>query len=277
MEGAPPFESGVGCSPNPNTLRMPRREYANPPVHEVILDLQFKESLSKGQLDAIGEALSDRFGFPSRFNTFELRAAMATTGAEQFDADSTFAGWVFEEREPRWVLRTLKDRITLNHARSESWPRGQYVGWSRIFDRYQESFEELQQFYDPLDIRRIGLRYQNRIAIPTGSELSDWFTLAVEGPGVLGDLYSFNLQHTWGNLRDRSDLSATINLARIAIGDPDRAEENVGVLLDIDVFNLLVENAPSFSETPAWFQGAHQAENEIFEGCITDKLRATFD
>jgi uncharacterized protein (TIGR04255 family) len=49
------------------------------------------------------------------------------------------------------------------------------------------------------------------------------------------------------------------------------------VLLDIDVFNLWIPKAPSYDKLPDWFKRAHEIENQIFEGSITDPLRERFD
>lgn len=255
---------------------MARRKYDNPPVHEVILDLRFEEGLSEDRLRELPDSTPNQFGEPRPFHLVEMQAGISASGAERLGQQSRFGGWIFEEQEPRWVLRSLHDRFTLHAARPGDWPRGDYVGWEEIQRRFRRVFDALGPAYKHLGLKRIGLRYQNRIAIPQGSDLGEWFNLRLEAPDVLGETYSFNLRQTWGTLSEDEDLSATINLARISIDDADLAEDNIGVLLDIEVFNLLVEKAPSFAGIPGWYQKAHDAENSIFEGCITDRLRETF-
>jgi uncharacterized protein (TIGR04255 family) len=51
---------------------------------------------------------------------------------------------------------------------------------------------------------------------------------------------------------------------------------SLGVILDIDVFNILATNAPTWSTADRWFEEAHSVENSIFEDVITDRLRAAF-
>ncbi|MBA3345904.1 MAG: TIGR04255 family protein [Gemmatimonadales bacterium] len=125
--------------------------------------------------------------------------------------------------------------------------------------------------------KRVGLRYINRIAVPDGTPPEDWLALKLEAPSMLHSTWAFHLRQTWANIEGDEDLSASINLAKVAIDDPRYSEGHQGILLDIDVFNLWVRNAPALSAVPEWFQRAHPAENRIFEGCITDNLRNLFE
>src|SRR5438445_7706118 len=122
-----------------------------------------------------------------------------------------------------------------------------------------------------------GIRYLNRISIPQGEDISNWVKVALQPPALLHDLYTFSLSHTWARAGDDDDMSATVNVAKIAIEDPAVAASNQGVLLDIDVFNLWIPKAPSYDKLPEWFERAHEVENQIFEGSITDPLRERFD
>lgn len=255
---------------------MARKEYPNPPVHEVILDLRLKQGVSEEVVRSLPEAVPNRFGDPRPFQLFQLQAGISSTGAEQLGQESSFGGWIFEAEEPRWVLRTLRDRLTLHAARPGDWPKGEYVGWGEIQERFREVFDAVAAAYAHRELKRIGLRYQNRIAIPEGSDLGEWFNLRLEAPEVFGEVYSFNLRQTWGSLSDFDGLSSTVNLARISVEDPELAENHIGVLLDIDVFNLMVDEAPTWNNVLSWYSKAHEAENRIFEGCVTDQLRKTF-
>lgn len=71
-------------------------------------------------------------------------------------------------------------------------------------------------------------------------------------------------------------MSAAVRLAKIKTPADVLPEGTFAVMLDIDVFNLLVRDAPAFGGVAEWLDEAHEVENAIFEGCITPKLRATF-
>ncbi|MBA3521791.1 MAG: TIGR04255 family protein [Gemmatimonadales bacterium] len=65
--------------------------------------------------------------------------------------------------------------------------------------------------------------------------------------------------------------------ASSSIEEPAIAANNQGILLDIDVFNLWIPKAPPYRDLAAWFSRAHDIENQIFEGCVTNLLRERFD
>jgi uncharacterized protein (TIGR04255 family) len=134
----------------------------------------------------------------------------------------------------------------------------------------------LESAYANLPIKRAGVRYLNRIAIPKESDLAEWVTLAWQGPSLLRRPYAFNLRQTWERVEGHDDLSATIGIAKIEIPETEtRLKETcIGVLLDIEVFNLWVRYAPSFGSLGEWIARAHDVENTLFEDSITKALRA---
>jgi uncharacterized protein (TIGR04255 family) len=131
--------------------------------------------------------------------------------------------------------------------------------------------------YGSLTPKRVGLRYLNRIAAPAESDPRDWFELQLVAPSFLLQPFSFDLRFTWAVVEGAENLSTTVRLVKIKIEDEAVARGNMGMLLDIDVFNLWVRNAPQYSDLLPWFERAHTVENRVFEASVSDSLRATFD
>jgi uncharacterized protein (TIGR04255 family) len=253
---------------------LPRREYANPPVHEVIVDVQFQRSLDEKPLRELRNRLAESFPQAEQQNLMQMQVAFGPGGQGYQNTLSQFGGWLF--RNEGWVLQVGPMALTLHFVRPGPWPVGKYVGWAAIYRKYLELHTTLADVYGPLEPKRAGVRYLNRIAIPQAEDVSQWLEFKLKAPDVLHDLYTFNLRQTWARAGEDDDVSATVGLAKIDIGDPDIAAQNQGVLLDIEVFNLWIEKAPMYEKLPDWFERAHQVENEIFEGCITDPLRQRF-
>jgi uncharacterized protein (TIGR04255 family) len=130
--------------------------------------------------------------------------------------------------------------------------------------------------FGEVKVKRAGLRYLNRIALPKHADVAEWLRLGMTAPELLAEPFAFNLRETWERIQGFDGLSATLGLARIHIEDALLATDHDGVLLDIEVFNLLIAHAPSFRQVPDWFVRAHDAENRVFEGCMTDALRNSF-
>jgi len=254
---------------------VPRREYTNPPVFEVILDLQFQRSLDEKTLRELRGHLAPSFPQADQQNLIQMVMQVGPAGQAFQDTASQFGGWLF--RDQGWVLQTSPMALTLHSVRQGPWPTGAYVGWSVIYEKFLGLHTSLAGVYGSLGPKRAGVRYLNRIAIPKGEDISRWLGFTLRAPSLLQELYTFNLRQTWARAGDSDDISATVGLAKIDIEDPTIAANHQGILLDIDVFNLWIPKAPSYAELPDWLRRAHEVENQIFEGCITDRLRERFD
>lgn len=258
---------------------MSRREYKNPPVHEVVLNVQFHGALDDTELNAVREALdNDQFGSPARAQVVQISGALVGGGSPNWSTNTFFRGWDFGEQDPNWLLRVYRSELSLHQVRQgEGVPEGEYLGWDSIADRFSQIHEVVDTAYRQLAPRRVGVRYVNRVVLPQGPPLGTWFEIVPQPPPRVEDVRAFDLAQTWTHVGEDERFGATIRLAKIEL-PPDAAQEHYGVLLDIDVFNVLVKNAPeSFDDVPDWLRAAHDIENDLFEDCITDDLRSRFD
>ncbi len=278
-----PFSATAG-SATESSVRMPAekysivRTYRNPSVHEVILDALFESEISENVFLDLPKKLEASLGKakPIELQNFGLLAAPGF--GPEIQIARILSGWQFEEGDtPKWLVRLQKNRITLNMARSMEWPRGEYVGWDSIFQRFHGISKLLDSSFSEQKVRRAGLRYINRFSIPAGNDVSDWSTISIGGPPRLKRAIGFHFRGTWTEIAGHPKLSATINLAQEDARSRAAGDDRVPFLLDIDVFNLLPADAPDFSRFADWYLLAHQAENRVFEDCITDKLRELFD
>lgn len=277
---------GPPSSPSADT-REPRRvqhsygDYGEPPVHEVVLDLVFEppqpEYAILASLQAVQEDLSRDYPHPQRVeaSSFEV---VATPGLPPSVQTTTVqVGWKFEASGlPRWMVRTLIDRLTVNSVRSDDWPAGDYIGWDAILDRFNQLLPRVRPAYAALKPRRFGLRYVNRIAIAADSDLDDVLTVGFRRPEGVRDLSGFTVRQTWKSIDGFDDLAATVAVARITMDDKKFGGDSMGVLLDIDIFNLSPTSAPAYDDIAAWYKRAHDAERKVFEACVTPGARKQF-
>lgn len=125
---------------------------------------------------------------------------------------------------------------------------------------------------NPKGVQRIGLRYINRIEIPSRRiELEDFFEFRpFVGPNLPQELGPFivGIQAPYESSRDGLRLQIT----NAAIETPDR----VAVMLDVDYF-LAQPGQVSLNHLFEWLEIAHNHVEEVFEACITDRLRQMFE
>ncbi|MBI5190539.1 MAG: TIGR04255 family protein [Nitrospirae bacterium] len=150
-----------------------------------------------------------------------------------------------------------------------------YPGWEAFKPMITKHREIYQQLATPKGIKRIGLRYINKINIPEkeheGSviELKDYFTFIPQTPKALpSNVSSFNLKVDipYNDGRD------TIILI-LASTKPDK-ENTMAVFLDIDY--SIVNNSKTALDENEWIEEAHSNIEMAFEEILTDKCRALF-
>jgi uncharacterized protein (TIGR04255 family) len=252
------------------------RTYRNPSVHEVVADVLFESELADKAFSELPGTLAD-FGKAVPLESQTLGVISAPGFPSHLEVSKGLAGWQFAEGDaPKWFLRVLKNRFTVNMARSDAWPKGDYVGWWAIAERLGRVVRSLSP-YASLTARRLGLRYINRFSVPTSTALSDWSNVQLVLPASLSRQLGSSLRTTIAALPGNERFAASISLVQEDGKHLSATQGETPFLLDIDVFNLQPTEAPKFEGFIDWFESAHRAENAVFELCITDKLRQRFD
>jgi uncharacterized protein (TIGR04255 family) len=133
------------------------------------------------------------------------------------------------------------------------------------------AWRSLQAAIEVQGLERIGLRYINHIELPAqGVELAEYFEFYPSiGQRLPQQMVAFltAVEFSYADGRDH----CRVELTRIpALGGRSLFR------LDIDYF-LARPGAVKPAEALAWVEEAHSQVEEVFEGCITDKLREMFE
>lgn len=256
-----------------------RREYRRPPVHEVVLSLQFAEPVDLISMAKLRDELRPAYSEVEEQQQIGMEMTFGPGGQQLTQTKREADGWLLKDdpKDPSRVLSIGRSRLSVHAVRPGSWPTGEYAGWAALYEHSLQIVQSLARIYGAAKLEKAGLRYLNRIAVPQGTELFEWFVFRVNAPEFLQDEYGINLRQTWARVEGADDLSATVGLATIQIPEPSLAAQHIGFLLDIEVFNLWKPLAPTLSALPDWCARAHEVEGDIFEWSITDSLRNLFD
>jgi uncharacterized protein (TIGR04255 family) len=254
-------------------------KYREPPVHEVILAVTFDTPAAASALEPL-PGLLQQLPVATRQEPVRMSMVIQPSGQPQISEERTgFNGWVLRDlaNEPSRVLNCRPDHISYHVVRPGKWPSGPYPGWNAIAREFREIVATLQHVYVGLPIRRAGLRYLNRIALEPGEPLGRWFMIGFDAPSMLNEAIALHSRATWARVEGFDGLAVTMGLATIEIENAElKASGSVGLLFDIDVFNLYQHHAPRFETLNDWFVRAHAAERQLFEASITDALRVNF-
>lgn len=250
----------------PEEIMDPYREikYGNPPLVEVVAEFRFTPS-EPWDLTVPGlvyDHLRDQFPRKRLLKVLEGEAAAEASGIRQ---EFRLADRMqFLREDEKAFVQVGPDLLAVNHL-------APYPTWEGFVPLVHRAFEAHLAVAKPKGLRRIGLRYVNQVAI-SGSpiELADYLNFRpFVGPGLPQVMSGFilGMQSPYEDGRDILRLQLTT-------GDTD-TPDSVVVILDMDYFMARQEAVP-IPETLGWIEIAHTRIQDVFEACLTDRLRQTF-
>lgn len=145
-----------------------------------------------------------------------------------------------------------------------------YPSWDGFKPLIEICWSSLNDVVEVKGIERIGLRYINRIELPAENvDLSEYFEFyPFVGQRLPKQMVSFLTGAEFSYVSDRDHC-------RVQLAPPPGAEGKRILMLDIDYF-LARQRGVEIVDAMAWVEEAHNRLEEVFEGCISNKLREMF-
>jgi uncharacterized protein (TIGR04255 family) len=146
-----------------------------------------------------------------------------------------------------------------------------YPTWEEFKPAIKRGFDALTEVVKVTSLQRIGVRYINRVEIAHPVvDLEDYFAFRpFVGPALPQDFGNFIVGCLFVFAEGRDACRAQLRDA--VPQDPVGA----AFVLDLDYYVARPEAVPA-DEALEWVEAAHTRLEEVFEGCITDRLRQTF-
>ena len=245
---------------------MKGQRYKNPPITEVICEFQF-ESEAPWDLAVPGliyEKVKQSFPKRRQRSIYEVSVETSRQGAQQQLKSINRAQFLVEnEKALVEVGQVNESLISIHHFKP-------YPSWEEYFPLIKIGFDAYK-IVNPIKVRRIGLRYINRIELPFQKvALKDYFNfrpyVGKELPKGIGS-FIVGITIPLENYRDQLKLQLNSTTSK--------NKDIMACILDLDYFSVQSEKI-SIKTVLNWVEVAHDHTEEIFEGCITDKLREIF-
>ncbi len=188
--------------------------------------------------------------------TFGLAGEKTLVTAEE----PVILGYLHESEDKNQVLQMQKEGFSLHQLNG-------YSGW----DLFSKNAMDLWEYYDPLTgkktLRRLGLRYVNKVELQTPFLSDEYFHIMVGMPQSLAK-YHFGSRSViqFSLIDDRRSLFANISLSYFP---SQTKEDHLEVIFDIDVgksSNLGLETMWADFATMRSFN------DEVFFTTITEKM-----
>lgn len=249
---------------------LPQRHYPNAPITEAVIDLMVTPE-AEPSLDALESMRDD--GYPKkeaiRLNQVQFTEGTATT-------TQATMGWRFRSDDGAQVYQVRRNGFGASRLTP-------YQNWQAFNAEARRLWSQYRKATRPTALKRLGLRYINRIDIPL--PLDDFGEYLLTAPVVSPHLPQ-GLSNYVMNLTIPLDDDVTAVVTEAVLNQQMSPSQNAGaqatppntvsILLDIDVSQV---SSLSVSEDQIWerFELLRRFKNHVFESCITDKTRELFE
>jgi uncharacterized protein (TIGR04255 family) len=241
------------------------KKYRNPPIVEALCEFRFEPGVPWDMAipGLVYEKVRDRFPKRRQVRAVEISVAAGPGGIEQQVVTTDRMQFLREDEKA--LIQVGPNLLAVNHLKP-------YPTWQEFLPLIRQGFDAYLEVANPKSIQRVGLRYINRIEIPGQRiQLEDYFEFRpFIGPNLPQDFGPFivGIQVPYTDSRDMLRLQ----VANAAAETPDI----VAIMLDLDYF-LAQPGGVSKEQVFQWIEVAHSRVEEVFEACITDRLRQMFE
>lgn len=239
--------------------------YNKPPIVEVVCEFRFipAEPWDLTIPGLVYDRLRSHFPHKQAFKFLESEAVVEEHEVRQ---EFRMADRVrFLREDEKAFVQIAPDLLSIHHL-------DPYPAWEGFVPIVRDAFEHYNEIARPKGLRRIGLRYINRIIIPAlPAKLEDYLNFRpFIGPGLPQNITDFILGIQSSYAEGRDILRLQLRPAEPGI------RSQTDVLVDLDYFLAQTEAVP-LEKAFDWIDTAHFHIQEAFEASITDRLRELFN
>ena len=236
--------------------------YSKAPLTEAVLDIRVRLPDGTVATDLAIVQSEEMERYPHREEVRQIHGPFLGRGAEILatSASQALIGYRYTSHDRRQIFQAQLGGFTFNRLEP-------YEHWVPFRDEARRLWRVYGSVARPLAVTRIVLRYINRINIPLGAELKDYFrTVSEVAPDLPQSLSGFVMHLEI----PQTDIDGMLFLNQAMVEPP--AADLSSVVLDIDLFRL-VDIPPDDDAFWGIFERLRVRKNEIFEACITDRVR----
>lgn len=241
------------------------RIYQAPPIVEAICELRFQPDQPwdwtiPGLLYA---KIKDEF--PQKKEEYAVPVQVRPEPREiAYSLGRSLAKMQFVREDGSAMVQVGPHLLAVNHLKP-------YPRWGAFKEMIAETFDVYREVAQPQGLLRIGLRYINRIEIPSERvRIEDYLGAVPVVPEELPQTFA-----TWAQRVEipMGDINGVLILQSGSLREADQS--NVVFLLDLDLGTADVGEL-SLDDALAWIESAHDGIEAAFEACITDRARELF-
>jgi uncharacterized protein (TIGR04255 family) len=242
--------------------------YVHPPITEAVIGINFVDRLSDGDLSSIRDKLSTNYPVHQPVENLNLRFQIDAgkdnkkTANAQIDSETTY----------RLVTADMSELVVLLPQSIIVSQTAPYPGWAYFYKRFIRDWKMVRRVLGFRLLSRIGVRYINRIDIPTEAGVVDhekYLNLYPKVTDKYGPLTAYALQAEMF----MEDLHCKLMLNSAAVPSPLLHTASFLIDQDISREDRVPQKDDQIYELIAQIR---ERKNDVFESCVTDDARSLF-
>ena len=250
-----------------------RRQYRNPPIDEAVCEFHFRPGLDWDLTipDQLHEVLGSEYPGKQLHQSVEVEVEIKPDERSSLRYDQGQSKVLFFTGDERRAVGVGRDVLSIHMLRPYQDPEApEECGWDEFRPRIVTALEAYQSIAEPRGVRRISVRYINRIVIPEPVvKIEEYVRCApptVQGLPDHMNSYISRTDYPW-------EEGTRLVLAQ---GSILSGSDEIGFLLDINAY-WETQEAVGQAEAMRRADRLRDIEREAFENVITDTARELFD
>ncbi|MEO8153650.1 MAG: TIGR04255 family protein [Rhizobacter sp.] len=237
--------------------------YTRAPIAEAVIDLhvEFPREPEMSTLENYCRGLHDQFPNIQRINSLQLSMGLNEDHRLSSSSNASAVGFRLTSAKNDRVAQVRRNGVSYSHL-------APYSDWEAFAAEARPFFSQFLRALDPSAVKRLAVRYINRIELPIHADLAQYFTVTPQIPPFCKAVDGYFLQLVLPQHDIDGDCKAVVST-----GLENAVNESMFTLLDIDVFTM-AELAVDESAIWAIYDKLRSRKNDLFEAIITDKTRS---
>lgn len=239
-------------------------KYRSPPITEAVIEIRTTTPMDEKTEEKVVTKL--RTKYPKRSDQDELNVSILPTGGGQIVVDKKHKACRLSNPDENEVLLVARSSIAYSRL-------APYPGWDEFREQAKGVWNTWKNARQNNAIERIGLRFINRIDVPTQGRtefrIEEFLNIYPQTPRMFNNpLDSYMIQV---KLAVQDQWITTITSTPV----PSPLLGHGSFLLDVDVYRT--DDIP-VKEDELWMliESARTIKNSVFDGCVTEQTKELF-
>ena len=241
--------------------------FPNAPITEALMDIQVRlpTGFNAEVLEEFHKIVKDKYSESKSINIFETKIDFnEKTDPDIEQSKPMLLGYAFKSVEEKKIIQIRINGFTFNKLKP-------YESWEKFFSEGREFWERYVEFVKPSRVKRIALRYINRIEIPL--PINDFEEYILTNPRIAPKLPQALSQYFMRLEIPHPDLNSLAIITQ-TLGKQVK-QNSFPLIFDIDV---IIESEYNIGDIKMWadFEKLREFKNKIFIDSMTEKAKEMF-